>query len=251
MNWLILRGLVREQRHWGGFKQEFETALQAKKPLSRVHSIDFPGFGTENLRRSPTQIKLIVDDMRSRWIETQKTSEEPWGLLAVSLGGMVAVDWCHRYPNDFKKLVLINSSLKGLNPVYERLHPAKYGTIASLLLTKEITAREAKIIEMTTHLKSENLKQRAKKHAEFALPIRRIDALSQILAAMRFSPPSKLELPALVLVSEGDQLVSPKCSEKIAQYFKAEIRRHSTANHDLAIDDPNWIIQQVCEWGLE
>jgi len=61
-NWLILRGLAREQRHWGPFVDIFE----AKVPGSRVHTLDLPGVGTECQRDSPATVAGIVSDLRER-----------------------------------------------------------------------------------------------------------------------------------------------------------------------------------------
>ena len=62
-NWLLLRGLVREQRHWGTF-----PALLAEGTRSRVLTLDLPGVGTERGRKSPTTIPGIVDDIRARFL---------------------------------------------------------------------------------------------------------------------------------------------------------------------------------------
>mgnify|MGYP003949335389 CR=1 FL=1 len=43
MNWLFLRGLTREQRHWGPFRDVFARDY----PGAKVHCLDLPGTGTE------------------------------------------------------------------------------------------------------------------------------------------------------------------------------------------------------------
>ena len=148
MNWLILRGLVREQRHWGEFAPQFEAGLKEKDPQAKVFTLDFAGFGTESERFSPTTIDEIVDDLRARWSALPASGE--WCLLAVSLGGMVAMNWTSRYPEDFKKLVLINSSVGGLSPLFRRMQPANFPTILSLFFEKNIRNREEQILSITT-----------------------------------------------------------------------------------------------------
>jgi len=247
MKWLILRGLVREQKHWGNFPVEFERGLKEKDPEAKVYCLDAPGFGTEHARPSPTSISGIVDDFRSRWQRLRSPNDE-WCLLAISLGGMIAMDWTSRYPQDFKKAVLINSSVGGLSPIHHRMRPVNYPVIASLFAIRDLAKREEKILSLTTNLTSDQIKEKARIQAQFAKPIRKKDAAAQIFAATRFRPPARIEIPVLVLAAKGDQLVNYSCSEQIAKHFGAQIIYHDTANHDLSTDDPEWISAQVRNW---
>jgi len=247
MKWLILRGLVREQRHWGEFKTIFEAELKKTDPEAVVYALDFPGFGTEVERFSPASIEGIVDDLRARWKKIARP-DESWNLLAISLGGMTAMQWCASHPEDFQKLVLINSSLSDLSPIYKRMKPQNYSKVLSLMASSNIADREERVLRMTSNLTGIQLEERARQYASFALPIRKRDAISQIFAAIRFKAPKKLPLPILVLVSRGDQLVDPSCSEEIAKHYGAEIAYHPNANHDLSTDDPEWIVRQVVDW---
>lgn len=246
MNWLILRGLVREQRHWGTFAGEFEAALREKDPQAKVHCLDFAGFGTESDRPSPVTIDGIVDDLRYRWQAIG--GEEDWGLLSVSLGGMVAMNWTSRFSGDFKKLVLINSSVGGLSPLFKRMQPRNIPTILSLFWERNIRRREERILSITTNLSGEALKKRADWQGGFAKVVRPRDAAAQILAAIRFRAPEKISIPVLVLTSKGDTLVHYSCSERIAEHFGAHLRVHESANHDLPTDDPQWVSGQVQAW---
>ncbi len=249
MKWLILRGLVREQRHWGDFKKQFENDLKKNDPDAQIFALDFPGFGTEAHRYSPSTIAEIVTDLRSRWkklAEADPSSE--WGLFAMSLGGMVSLDWCSRYPNDFKKLVLVNSSVNGLSPIHHRMKPKNYPKLFSMLLKDEIAKREKQILEMTTNLQGADLEMRAKDYASFALEVRKRDAIFQLIAAIRFRPPQKVTTPMLILRSLGDELVAPSCSQAIANFYQAPMFTHPAANHDLPTDAPAWIGEQVNAW---
>lgn len=253
MKWLILRGLVREQRHWGGFRADFERMLKQTDPVAEVHAIDFPGFGTESHRPSPSTISGIVDDLRSRWLALSGRSEgapdsEPWALLAISLGGMVAMNWASRYPGDFKRLVLINSSATGLSPIHKRMKPSNYPHILGLFFQRDLYSREKKILELTTNLKGEALEARARWNTEIAKEIRQADAAAQILSALRFKTPVSIAIPVLVLGSKGDKLVDHSCSERIARRFGGRLSVHETGNHDLSVDAPEWIASEVTNW---
>ena len=248
MRWLILRGLVREQRHWGEFPTHMRNALREFDPEVEVHMLDFPGFGTESERRSPFSIGEIVDDVRNRWKTIASDGQKPCYLLAISLGGMVAMNWVSRHPEDFKGLVLINSSATGFSPVTKRLKPQNYPKLLSLFSSGDVGIRERKILEMTTNLSGERLRVLSERHAGFAKKVRKTDAIAQIISAIRFRPPSRLGIPLMVLGAKGDRLVDVSCSEQIARRFQGHLELHETANHDLATDDGDWIIAKLREW---
>ena len=58
-HWLFLRGLSREQAHWGEFIKRCERELGWY-----CHAVDLPGFGSEHLRKSPLTMSEIRRDIR-------------------------------------------------------------------------------------------------------------------------------------------------------------------------------------------
>ena len=64
MNWIFLRGLTREQGHWGEALQVFEST----NPDMKVFCLDLPGTGTERARNSPLSVSGIMEDLRSRFV---------------------------------------------------------------------------------------------------------------------------------------------------------------------------------------
>ena len=64
-DWILLRGLTRETRHWGGF----EAALLAHGLAGRgerVVFIDLPGNGAEHEREAPRSVIAMMDFVRER-----------------------------------------------------------------------------------------------------------------------------------------------------------------------------------------
>ena len=51
----------------------------------------------------------------------------------MSLGGMVAVDWARRHPDELAACVLVNTSLRPFSPWYRRLRPANYPALLGFL----------------------------------------------------------------------------------------------------------------------
>src|SRR4051812_640504 len=114
-NWVLLRGLGREAKHWANFPQELSNSFENGKVLA----LDFPGWGSAKGDASPWLAADVIPALRKKLQEA--ALEGPTYLLGVSLGGMVALHWAARYPEDFKGTVLINSSFRGLNPFFHRL----------------------------------------------------------------------------------------------------------------------------------
>ena len=245
MNWLLLRGLIREQRHWGDFPAFFEKSASDRK----VFCLDLPGFGTETQRSSPLSVPEIVDDIRGRWLVLRDKNSGDWSILAASLGGMLAMDWCARYPEDFKQLVVLNSSVNTFSPIHKRLRFSNWGRVIRLNFSNDPKVRETGILELTSTNKDifeKSLIRNLKIVKEN--PVRRKELLRQLIAGARFSLKKIPVVRTLVLVGEGDTFCDPTCSRAIADHFKAPLRTHPTAGHDLSIDAPEWISKEVNEW---
>ena len=77
-----------------------------------------------------------------------------------------------------------------------------------------------------------------------------VQCLRQLAAAARYAPPAKPPAtPLLLLASAGDSLVSPHCSERLAEQWKLALRLHPNAGHDLPLDDPDWVVEQIVGWS--
>jgi pimeloyl-ACP methyl ester carboxylesterase len=233
-----LRGLTREQRHWWSFPERL-----AKATKERVVCLDLPGFGAEHARRSPSTIARITEDVRERF--EKERGGEPWAVLGISLGGMVALDWCARH-RDFTRCVTINTSARPSG----RLERFRLSALRSLLIA-DADAREHAVLRLTTST-ANDLDTLVRKHGEWRreFPPMLASVVSQLRAATRFEVPSKLHTPLLVLTSNGDRLVSHRCSERIAAHLGAELATHEGGGHDLPLDAPDWICAQIQRWSV-
>lgn len=250
MNWLFLRGLTREQRHWGRFKTVFERDL----PGTSVYCLDLAGTGTEVSRESPRAVGEMVNDLRSRWLALRSATEGEWGLLAISLGGMCGMEWVSRFENDFSRFVLINSSAGNLDHPLKRLKPEMVaGILKAGLFNKDPWLKEQKILSMTTNQSPEAIHELAHEWAKYAreAPVKKSVAVNQAWAALKFKAPAQLKIPALVLSSAKDRFTAPACSQHLAERFSAILKVHPTAGHDLPLDDSEWVAREVREWLKE
>lgn len=243
MTWVLLRGLMREQRHWGNFTQQFAQA----HPHERIVTLDFAGNGALHQQASATSIDAMVEQAREQ-VQQQQT-EGKIKLLAISLGGMVAVAWAERYPHELQRMILINTSLAPHNPFYQRLRPANYPAIIATMLTGTQRQREQLILRLTSHQSdAPQAEQLLNDWVHYAqqFPICRRNILRQLFAAMRYRAPAQApQVPLLMLAGAKDVLVSPQCSTTLAHRWQVELRIHPEAGHDLPLDDRAWVIQQT------
>jgi len=246
MNWLLLRGLTREIRHWGAFPLAFAGRL----PGVAVHCLDLPGVGTECRRNSPSTVAAVAKDVRYRWLAlAERVPPREWAVLGISLGGMVALAWCSRHPGDFQRAVLVNTSAGGTSPPLHRFRPRSLGTFVRILSTRSQTDREELILAMTSAASGDGgspVPDWVAIGADAPVAIRTL--VCQLVAAARFHAPSRLGVSTLFLASRGDLLVRPSCSERLAYRYSAPVFIHPSAGHDLPLDDPDWVGERVATW---
>jgi pimeloyl-ACP methyl ester carboxylesterase len=244
--WVLLRGLMREARHWGEFPMMFQNAMDAQ----HVVTLDFPGNGILHAQKSATSVAEMVNSSRTQL--KQLGYAPPFRVLALSLGAMVAVAWSELYPAEIDRLVLINTSLAPYNPFYHRLRPINYPALTRLLYDSA-AQRESLILRLTSTLKSHSEHKQAILDQWIAYaqeyPVTRANILRQLQAALCYRAAQIAPtIPVLLLAGQQDQLVNVNCSLSLAQRWRCAIKLHPTAGHDLPLDDGVWVIQQVKEW---
>ncbi|SDG18380.1 MULTISPECIES: alpha/beta fold hydrolase [unclassified Duganella] len=245
-NWVLLRGLMREQRHWGRFPGELAHVL----PEANIITTDLPGNGEHHAQRSPTTVAAMVEfcraDLRARGVPA------PWSLLALSLGGMVAVEWASRYPQEIERCVLINTSMRPYSRFHQRLRWQNYPAIIKQMWDGGVENQERLILRLTSRegdIERRNgmLERWLSYQREY--PVTRANALRQLWSAAGFrAPATRPPVPLLVLSSAGDQLVDPRCSANLARAWKTDHAIHPSAGHDLPLDAGAWVASEIGKW---
>jgi len=243
--WVLLRGLTREQRHWGGFPQLLAQHL----PGARIVALDLPGNGRLHEQPSPLTVEAMADHCRA---ELRRLGlPPPYHVLAMSLGAMVAASWASRHPEDLAACVLINTSMRPFSPFYQRLRPRAYATILRLMLRGGTPEDwEEAVLRLTSHQAPEAVRHVLKNWVVWRAdaPVSRANALRQLWAAARFrANDAAPRTPLLVLMSEQDGLVNPLCSKALAKHWGADIQAHPKAGHDIPLDDGAWVARQVSQ----
>lgn len=244
-NWILLRGLARESAHWG----DFLPALQHAFPNSTLHPLDLPGTGQDYQGRSPSSVAAITDNLRARALALGLLDQSV-GIIAVSLGAMVAWDWRQRFPEDSCATVLMNTSFAGVSPFYQRMRWQRMATFLTLMAQQDMARREADIVALVSNNPA-NYPTIAEQWTAIQTqrPISLTNGLRQIIAAARFRPSLTVSQPnVLLLNSQGDRLVAPACSEAISRQWELELHSHPWAGHDLTLDASDWVIAQIQQW---
>lgn len=241
--WVLLRGLGREARHWGDFPGRLTAALGE----ARVLTPDLPGNGQHWQAASATRIEAQTTALRAA-LGTELQAG-PVNVIAISLGGMVALDWASRFPTEVDRLVLISTSLAGLAPFWQRLRWQRYPALLQLLF-QPAAAREAGILALTS-----NRPERAAQvlgdwqRWQAEAPVSSRNLLRQLWAAARFRPPAHWPACAgLLLASAQDGLVDPRCSQALAVATGWPLALHAQAGHDLPLDAADWLVEQIVLW---
>lgn len=239
MQWILLRGLARESGHWHDFPQRLQQALSRH---DRVIALDLPGTGRHYRDRSPTSIPEIRAWLQRHYWHLPR----PLGLIGLSMGGMVALDWAQHAPTgEIQRLVMINSSCR-FSPPWKRMKPRQWPRLAQLLTMSDVEAREASILKLSSNRRIDPETLQRWYSIQRQRPVSRANVFRQLRAAASYHPAEHRPLPdGLLLASEADRLVHWRCSRALEDAWQWTLKTHPSAGHDLALDDPDWVIDQI------
>lgn len=246
--WILIRGLLREQRHWG----DFATRFKALFPKEEILTFDIAGSGIRSHERSRLSIASMVDDLREELKkERGGAHDQELKLLGISMGGMLVSEWVHSFPSEIKQAVLINTSIRGLNPIHQRLRKSVLKDIIKIVFSSN-TDKEQIIANMVSNheVRRTDCLPLMQKIAQES-PISKANAVRQLYAAASFELAEAVpRMPTLVLCSEFDRMVDFRCSKRIAELWNSSIEIHPSAGHDLVMDDPDWVLKKVGDWMM-
>lgn len=245
MKLILLRGLARESAHWGDFSSSLAASIaEVYGDHFIVETPDLLGCGIHFTEQTPLTIHELTDAVR-RDLANSPHSEKGYILVGLSMGGMLALDWAQRYPQEVKALCLINSSL-GNHPLHWRLKLRAWPHVIRCLW-ESVNARERNFLCLVS-----NNSEARQHHQKLWLsiqaqrPVTRATILRMLIAARRFCVHQfPHATPGLVLASRADRLVSFRCSQHIAKASKWPIVLHPSAGHDLPMDDADWTQQHI------
>lgn len=234
--WYLIRGLARESRHWYGFGDQF-----ARTTGTVIQSLDLPGAGTRRDETCPLTIANIA-----KRLPLPKDGQV--GVIGISLGGMVALETARAWSDVVSHVVLINAS-SNLSPLTDRMSTRGMTSFFRALCQSSPKEREQLLYELTISAPPSVIEEYATRGAAISssAPMRRTNALRQLLAAARYLP-KPVSAHCLVIAGERDRLVSPACSGALAAFLRSPILVHPTAGHDIPLEDPNWLVSRIQRW---
>lgn len=239
--WLLIKGLKQERRHWRDLPDRLAEKLGAE-----VTAVDLPGVGARQRERCPARVAAIAERLRPH------AAGGPVGLLGLSLGAMVALAWAQRWPEEVATVVVGNTSAGDLSPAWQRLSWRAWPGLGRALTTRDVRRRERRVVDLISALTAPAERDALADHwagitadAPFTLST----FVRQLRAGSTFRLGAPPPVPVLVLSGAGDRFVDPRCSAALAQALGAPHEVHPTAGHDLTVDAPDWLLDQVARWA--
>jgi pimeloyl-ACP methyl ester carboxylesterase len=239
----LIRGLSRESGHWG----EFLTFLQKEMPRAELRLLDLPGSGVHNKKRSPLSVSKIVDFLRK---ENNLNTNDLNIVVASSLGGMVAMEWVSKYPDDFDGIVTMNSSFNEICSNSERVKSTIRPELFKAMFYTRLRNREKAILKINSN-KIDHGNKVLNRWIDIQKKRRmtRWNIVSQAFAGIRYTPKQvALHIPLLMLGSKMDKMVCMECIEKSHKVFGGQLVWHETAGHCIPLDEPEWVTQEIHKW---
>lgn len=233
MNYLLVPGLGRTSIYW----EDFPERLKQADPEAEIVCLDLPDIFND--------IRSMTENLRKRWAAKKKPG--PTILISISLGGVVALDWAHRYPEDFERVVAINTSVREINSSLDRV---PWLRLLPLLfhLTSRPERREKYLLELTVNDPEirETYLQIRQARAVGRRGVKWKSLWRQLRAAATFEPPTNHKNPRLIfLCGAHDRLVDARCSTQLATYYDGRQDVHPTGGHELHLEAPDWILERI------
>ncbi|OZG72567.1 hypothetical protein BTA51_15770 [Hahella sp. CCB-MM4] len=241
---VLLRGWMRDQRHWETFPKVLSTTCHEKGLDYKLAMVDIPGNGHRCQEHTPASIPDMYQQLQE-----ELGHSTPLILIGLSMGGMIARQWATQNPGQVHGLVLINSSMRPFARPWERLQPKVWPQLLKHL-GKSLREREKLIMELT--LSPENRSsERLETWIDWShkYPISYHNACRQLYAAARYKCPTTAApaCPTLVIGGKNDQLVNPVCSKRMADSWNCDFVQ-LPGGHDLPVEHPERLARHIVDW---
>lgn len=205
---LLLMGLGLSSRAWDLLPERLCDRF-------RVVAFDNRGTGRSSCRPAPFRIAHLADDAAA---VLDAARVESAGVFGISMGGMIAIELALRHPDRVHALALGATSAGWL-----RSRKPKATTLAQLLLGAAIrrpTDRFARLLVSAEHLSGNCDAFRTWFHrAEHAHPITSALQVAAVALHATESRISRIRVPTLVITGDGDRLVPPENSYRLAEWI--------------------------------
>ena len=258
---VLLRGLAREAGHWGTFHEQFRLALSLSNHEETVNVLtpDLPGCGIHYKLSAASSIESMTDFVREQVFSSNdgNLTKRSITLIGLSMGGLIALDWAQRFPEEIRYIAMINSSL-GNQPISWRLSPRSWPSVVKALLSSTNVREKTILRQVSNERDAQRLSEPLWLDIQKRHPVKRITILKMLWAAANFKPSQSRigeqqthqHIKGMVIGSRRDKLVSFSASNDISKQLDWPIISHPTAGHDLPMDAPTWLCNVLVNWLL-
>ncbi len=245
----LIIGLTKESRHWS---PAFIDSLKSEFEPHSIQMVDLSGSGKVRHLKSPILMKKIAAAARSQVVFHEGHRRI---LISISLGGMSAWSWVDQFPNDFTHLVMINSSLAGLSPLWKRVQPVGMWNFIKVALASRGKKKEKLILDLCSN---------NRQHADEIYPawvkigeeanMSLANTIRQVIAGGTFSAKSTPKIPLLVMAAKHDRLAHYSCSEDIVKHasttapVKFVLTEDPLIGHAFHVDAPQVLAEEIRSW---
>jgi pimeloyl-ACP methyl ester carboxylesterase len=222
---VLIGGWGASQQLFDPLRAELETSFTVITPNNR-------GIGQSSDPGTPYTVTAMADDIASLM---DKLGHKRYHVLGISLGGFVAQDLAHRYPDRVEKLILTATSMGG------QVHVAPAPEVMQFFAASQqmpLEERVRKGLAMALHPSYvENQPQAMETLIQHGIanPANPATLSKQTLAAMFFDFSQKaaeIKVPTLVLHGTDDRIVVLANGENLAKTIpNATLKTISNSGH--------------------
>ena len=243
--WVLLRGLLRSRFHWHHFPHQLAT----QPWVDQLIQPELAGNGERSRETTPLGITAMMEDLRAQVLPHLR-HQQPVTLLAISMGAMIATEWAQHYPHEIAEMHLINTSFKRFSAPWERMRPATLRQLLQVAITTRLNpaALEAAILNATVNQRIPPDILGEWIHFARQHPQGWRNTLTQIWSASRYNGYEQAPIRrTFIYTCQHDRLVSSRASERIADHWRKPLHCHTTAGHDLPLEDPDWLLERIAQ----
>ncbi|HEY5715008.1 MAG TPA: alpha/beta fold hydrolase, partial [Psychromonas sp.] len=164
--------------------------------------------------------------------------------IAISMGGMIGLQWAAMYPKEINSLTCINTSAKNFSKFYHRLQAKNYFTLFKALFLST-PKRERIIYKLVSNRPEDNNVINNWTLYSQQYPISTMNFFRQLWAAFNFTIDKQVKCRLLFISSVNDNLVSHQATQAIAQQWEVQLLINLHDGHDIALDNPQWLCDKV------
>jgi len=219
--------------------------MRAAFPDTDVLTPDLPGTGSRLGEKSPSSMTDLAEAVRQD-VRSRVVADHRLRLFGLSLGGMVAMAWAARHPDEIACLVVAASSAPDLSPLRKRFSWRGWLALGLDRWLRTPERRQAFLAWVALN-RSDLRAEAARSWAsiERERPVSKRTLRRHMAAVARWSSPAALHMPTLFLTGGKDRLVHASCSRRLARKYGAPLGVHPDAGHDITTDATAWVVDEL------